>query len=44
MVFLSNNRNAIHLLEKNQDKIIWDLLSGNPSIFELDYNKIKIKN
>lgn len=31
--YLSLNPNAIHLLEKNQDKIIWFNLSKNPSIF-----------
>jgi hypothetical protein len=35
------NQNAIHLLEKNSDKNDWKLLSGNPSIFELDYNALK---
>jgi len=34
---LSNNPNAIHLLEQNQDKILWSALSENPAIFELDY-------
>ena len=38
---LSKNANAIHLLEKNQDKIYWPDLSKNPSIFELDYNSLK---
>ena len=31
---LSGNPNAIQLLEKNQEKINWEILSGNPSIFE----------
>jgi hypothetical protein len=44
---LSDNSNAIHLLEQNIDKIDWNFLTGNPNIFELDYikmseNKIKI--
>jgi hypothetical protein len=41
---LSCNPGAIKLLEANQNKIIWDLLSGNPSIFELDYNEMKKNN
>jgi len=28
--WLSKNTNAIHLLEKNMDKINWSMLSGNP--------------
>jgi hypothetical protein len=32
---LTLNPNAIHLLEKNIDKILWSWLSSNPSIFEL---------
>jgi hypothetical protein len=28
-------------LEKNQDKIDWYWLSMNPSIFTLDYDKLK---
>jgi len=35
---LSENPSAIHILEKNQDKINWRFLSGNPEIFELDYD------
>ena len=31
---LSNNPNAIDLLEKNKDNINWIGLSSNPSIFE----------
>jgi hypothetical protein len=27
----------IHILEKNLDRINWNYLSLNPSIFELDY-------
>ena len=34
--YLSENPNAIHLLEANQDKIDWYYLSKNPSIFEDD--------
>jgi len=30
------NPNAIHILEKNIDKINWECLSENPNIFELD--------
>ena len=40
--WLSGNPNAIHLLEKNQDKIIdWWYLSRNPAIFTYDYDKIR---
>jgi len=28
-------------LEQNLDKVDWEWLSGNPSIFELDYNALK---
>ena len=39
--YLSENPNAIHLLEQNIDKIGWYLLSRNPNIFTYDYNKMK---
>jgi len=40
---LSENPNAIHLLEKNQDKINWDGLSCNPNaIHLLEKNQDKI--
>ena len=39
-VRLSENPNAIHLLERNIDKIEWDWLSRNPSIFEYDYKSM----
>ena len=32
--YLSSNPNAIHLLKKNPDKIHWNNISLNPSIFE----------
>jgi hypothetical protein len=32
---LSDNPNAIHLLEENIDKIDWDELSGNPNAIHL---------
>jgi hypothetical protein len=32
---LSGNPNAIHLLEKNQDKIDWRVLSRNPNAIHL---------
>ena len=32
---LSGNKNAIHLLKRNQDKIDWSSLSKNPSAIEL---------
>ena len=38
---LSLNPDAIHLLEKNKDKINWYDLSKNPSIFKLDYFEIR---
>ena len=38
---LSFHPNAIHLLEKNVDKIYWPLLSTNPSIFEIDYEELE---
>ncbi len=38
------NTNAIHLLEQNQDKIDWDWLSENPSIFTYDYEQIRQVN
>ena len=37
---LSQNINAIHLLEKNQEKIHWSNLSRNPSIFKIDYKRL----
>jgi hypothetical protein len=44
---LSKNPNAIHILEKNLDKVDWYGLSNwyglsmNPNIFDYDYKKIK---
>ena len=38
---LNLNLNAIDLLIDNPDKISWDLLSHNPSIFEIDYEYLK---
>ena len=38
---LSENPNAIHLLEQNQDKILWCLFSRFYPIFELNYNFLK---
>jgi hypothetical protein len=35
---LSRNPAAIHILEQNPDKIHWHYFSGNPAIFELDYD------
>ena len=41
--YLSANPNDIHLLEKNMDKIIiWDDLSANPNIFEIDTKQLKL--
>jgi hypothetical protein len=40
---LSNNPNAIHLLEQNPDKIVWEWLSLNPNaIHLLEQNPDKI--
>ena len=36
---LSTNPNAIPLLEKNQDKINWNILYLNPSIFEIKFDQ-----
>tara|TARA_B110000503_G_scaffold123770_1_gene189656 strand:+ start:103 stop:267 length:165 start_codon:yes stop_codon:yes gene_type:complete len=36
MLSQNNNPNAIHLLEKNIDKIDWEMLSRNPNIFTYD--------
>ena len=41
---LSENPNAVNLLEKNQDKINWRAFSRNPAIFKIDYEKMKYKN
>jgi hypothetical protein len=35
------NENAIDFIEKNQDKIIWQLLLKNQAIFTYDYDLIK---
>jgi len=42
--YLSLNKNAIELLKDNRDKINWYNISYNPSIFELDYEKMRINN
>ena len=34
---LSSNTNAIHLLNKNLDKIYWECVQENTNLFELDY-------
>ena len=31
---LSTNPNAIHILEKNLDKVYWDLLSSKPFVIK----------
>ena len=41
---LSENPNAIKLLEENPNKINWYYLSSNPSIFEFDYEKMRENN
>jgi len=38
---LSENPNAIPILEKNLDKVDWTQLSENPNIFEYDYVAMK---
>jgi hypothetical protein len=40
---LSSNPDAIHLLDKNPDKIDWYWLSMNPGIFEEDYQTLSTK-
>ena len=40
---LSLNPNAIYLLEQNQDKINWTILSRNPSIFTYTYKELKLR-
>ena len=38
--WLSKNPNAMHILEKNQQKLdrsSWSFISDNPSMFEIDY-------
>ncbi len=37
---MSRNPEAMDLLEKNQDKIHWGILSSNPGIFVYDYSKM----
>jgi hypothetical protein len=43
---LSENPNAIHLLEKNLDKVNWHKLSENPNahllLSKLDYQEMKV--
>ena len=39
---LSENPNAIELLQCNQDKIDWTNFSRNPSIFEVQYDYRKV--
>ena len=38
---LSQNPNAIEILEAYQDKIDWDIIWSNPSIFTYDYEQMK---
>ena len=40
--YLSENPNAIHILEQNKNTINWYNLSKNPNIFEID--KIQTKH
>ena len=37
------NKNEIHLLEKNQHKINWTQLSTNPAIFDYPYSKMSLQ-
>jgi hypothetical protein len=41
--WLSKNPNAIPSLEQNLEKINWDCLSANPSIFEYDYDAMRLR-
>ena len=41
--FLSHNTNAIHLLKENPDEINWTHLSCRPSIFEYDYEAMRLR-
>ena len=38
------NKNAIHLFEENPKNNDCINISGNPSIFELDYKQMRINN
>jgi cystathionine beta-lyase/cystathionine gamma-synthase len=38
---LSGNPAAIHLLEKNQDKVVWWEFSHNPNICVVDVNETR---
>ena len=38
---LSINPNAIEYIEENKHRISWDWIYTNPSIFEIDYEKLK---
>ena len=40
---LSQNRNAIHILEKNQHKIDWLQFSLNPAIFQSNYKRLTVE-
>ena len=40
---LSINKNAIHLLKQNKDKIDWYELSLNLSIFTYNYKELKLR-
>jgi len=42
--YLSMNENAIDFLKQKEDYIVWIDFSGNPAIFELDYEKMRINN
>ena len=42
-IILSENPNAIHLLEQNLKNVWWDCLSCNPSIFEYDYDAMRLR-
>ena len=41
-MWLSENRNAINILEKNLDKVDWNLLSINPNIFKDNKKELKL--
>lgn len=40
---LSQNKNAIHILEQHQEKIVWAQFSENPSIFCYPYQKLALE-
>jgi hypothetical protein len=39
--WLSCNSNAMHILEKNVEKVNWELMCSNTILFEYDYRTMK---